>query len=330
MADTTTTNLVLTKPENGASDNTWGAKLNTDMDILDLAIGTHNCAENSASHSALNFAYKAGRIMDGITPRDVAAGTVALTNTATNYIEITPSTGAVSANTTGFTAGRIPLFTAVTAGGAITTVTDKRAYFAAQPGQSLDITATPQFARIGLGVAADANVPLTLQKAGTAKANLDIFQLTNSGNAADMDGTSTSILFNQYYYDAATPAIADAARITVGTETDWTSTASTQDAYMAFSVALDGTITERMRITSAGLVGIGMTPAYTLDVTGNCRISTGFGCNGATPQTAYVSGGALAAYVTGGFGLDSDVNMQAMYTLVTNMRAALVANGIMS
>ena len=108
---------------------------------------------------------------------------------------------------------------------------------------------------------------LAITGTGTAKGNKDILTITNDVNAADMDGTETSILFNQWYYDGSSPAVADAGRISIGTENDWTSTTSTQDSYMAFETALNGTVTEMARITSAGNVGINVTdPNVKLEV----------------------------------------------------------------
>jgi len=63
---------------------------------------------------------------------------------------------------------------------------------------------------------------------------------------------------------------------------------------------------------------------------GAFKVAAGFGCNTKTAQAAYASGGALSAYSTGAYGLDSDANMTALYNLVVAMRAALVANGILS
>ena len=61
----------------------------------------------------------------------------------------------------------------------------------------------------------------------------------------------------------------------------------------------------------------------------NITITGAFGCNGATAQGAYTVGAALAAYGAGANGFDSGANAAALHALVTAMRAALVANGIL-
>jgi hypothetical protein len=73
-----------------------------------------------------------------------------------------------------------------------------------------------------------------------------------------------------------------------------------------------------------------LVPRLTVGSDGAITVAGAFGCNGATAQTAYASGGALAAYGAGTNGLDSGANMSALHALVVAMRAALVANGIMS
>jgi len=76
--------------------------------------------------SGLTWGYYGGYLFINGTPTFINNGTLALTASATNYIELDPATGTVSKNTTGFTAGRIPLYTAVTSTVAVTAYTDYR------------------------------------------------------------------------------------------------------------------------------------------------------------------------------------------------------------
>ena len=95
---------------------------------------------------------------------------------------------------------------------------------------------------------------------GTVQTLAEMIAIENRGNAVNMDGTQTGIIWRQYYYDATLPSAIQSGRILIGTETDWTSTSSTQDSYMAFATALDGSLVERLRIDSIGastMTGIG-------------------------------------------------------------------------
>lgn len=79
------------------------------------------------SHAGLNFAYGIGSVRDGVTVTRTNAGAVALADNAVSYVEAALN-GVVSANTTSYTAGRIPLYTVTTASGAITVIVDDRCF----------------------------------------------------------------------------------------------------------------------------------------------------------------------------------------------------------
>lgn len=108
--------------------------------------------QKTATTTGLTYGYYGGQLwVDGVLTT-IADGTVALTASQTNYVERTHA-GAVSTNTGGFTAGRVPLQEVVTSAGAVTSVLDRR------------IPNTPFAGRLSKSVAGGADVTLSAEEA---------------------------------------------------------------------------------------------------------------------------------------------------------------------
>lgn len=98
-----------------------------DVDALAKAAASRPLAfaQNLDTTVGLTFGHKGGCAMFAQSLVSVAAGTIALANTAVNYVEVNAA-GTVSANTTGFTAGSVPLYLVTCAAGAISLVVNAR------------------------------------------------------------------------------------------------------------------------------------------------------------------------------------------------------------
>ena len=113
---------------NMAATNVEAALAEVYTDVADSRTMAQIFSAKAATTTGLTWGYYGGNIRTDNTITTVADGTVALTDDATNYIEV-DSAGTFYANTSAFTAGRIPIRQVVCASGVQTTSTDKRGWF---------------------------------------------------------------------------------------------------------------------------------------------------------------------------------------------------------
>lgn len=82
---------------------------------------------HASACTGLTWGYYGGRYRDGSNVTQLLAnGTIALSASATNYVEFNKTTGLVTANTSAFTSGRTPLYIAVVGTATVTSYTDQR------------------------------------------------------------------------------------------------------------------------------------------------------------------------------------------------------------
>lgn len=176
---------------------------------------------------------------------------------------------------------------------------------------SLVLTDTTAAAK-GLTIAVDANKADLRESAG-ASGSLLLLDLANNRAGVGTSAPLTQFVVSNGGAEGLEIDTSGLDQNVYFTTYDRVGLGYIRQTFRASDYAWNLSTTSKMTLAAAGLA-----------------VADGFGCNTKAAQTAYASGGALAAYVDGTHGLDTAAHMQGLFNLVVNIRAALVANGIMS
>ena len=112
MVDTTTTNYALVKPEIGASNNTWGTKINANLDALDSMVNTiratYGGTANAITLTATGAALSTG-LRVSFTPTDANTGATTINLNALGAIAVQPLARSGVALPSGYIRANVPV-----------------------------------------------------------------------------------------------------------------------------------------------------------------------------------------------------------------------------